>query len=249
MNYSIKQMAGLSGVSTRTLRFYDEKGLLKPAFLSKSGYRFYTELEVERLQQILLYRSMEISLNRIKVLLDQSQAEIQQTLLEQKKQLEKKKQEIEEILVLLDDTINDEKGEKQMTDQEKFSAFKKTALAENERQYGNEIRSKYGEEVVESTNQMWSNLSKSDYQTMQLVEEKLFEKLSYYRLNADNDVAKEVFQLHKQWLLFSWGKYSSEAHIGLAKLYISDHRFTQYYDERVGQGTANTLAQIIFKEA
>ena len=70
MNYTVKQMAEISGVSARTLRFYDERSLLKPAFLSEAGYRMYTEKEIDRLQQILLYRSMGIPLKTIKELVD-----------------------------------------------------------------------------------------------------------------------------------------------------------------------------------
>lgn len=70
MVYTIKQVAELSGVSTRTLRFYGERALLKPAFLSESGYRMYTEKEIDRLQQILLYRSVGVPLKTIRELID-----------------------------------------------------------------------------------------------------------------------------------------------------------------------------------
>lgn len=90
MNYTIKQMAELSGVSTRTLRFYDERDLLKPAFLSEAGYRMYTEKEVDRLQQILLYRSLGVPLKTIRGLIDRPAEKIQQTLLEQRVEVVKK---------------------------------------------------------------------------------------------------------------------------------------------------------------
>ena len=91
MNYTVKQMAEISGVSARTLRFYDERSLLKPAFLSEAGYRMYTEKEIDRLQQILLYRSMGIPLKTIKELVDRPDEKVADTLIQQKIQLEQKR--------------------------------------------------------------------------------------------------------------------------------------------------------------
>jgi len=66
MQYTIKKMAELSGISSRTLRYYDEIGLLKPARINSSGYRIYTEKEIDKLQQILFYRQLGVSLKKIK---------------------------------------------------------------------------------------------------------------------------------------------------------------------------------------
>ena len=65
MKYTIKKLAELAGVSTRTLRYYDEIGLLKPCRVNSSGYRIYGQKEVDLLQQILLYRSLDMKLEDI----------------------------------------------------------------------------------------------------------------------------------------------------------------------------------------
>lgn len=161
MEYTIKQIAEISGVTTRTLRFYDEQSLLKPAFLSDVGYRMYTEKEVDRLQQILLYRSMGLPLKTIKELIDRPEDKIQETLVQQRLQLEQKRQELDRLLQVLDDTLLYYKGEIEMTNKEKFAAFKKEKLAENEAKYGKEIREQYGEEAVESSNQKWQEMTNS----------------------------------------------------------------------------------------
>ncbi len=72
MSYTIRQLAALSGVSTRTLRYYDEIGLLKPAFVNDAGYRFYDAPQVDRLQQILFYRQRGFELKAIRRLMDDS---------------------------------------------------------------------------------------------------------------------------------------------------------------------------------
>ena len=69
MTYSIKELADLSGISTRALRYYDEIGLLTPKRDEKNLYRVYREEEVDRLQQILFYRELDVSLDEIQLLL------------------------------------------------------------------------------------------------------------------------------------------------------------------------------------
>ena len=249
MNYTVKQMAEISGVSARTLRFYDERALLKPAFLSEAGYRMYTEKEIDRLQQILLYRSMGIPLKTIKELVDRSDEKIEDTLIQQKIQLEQKRQELDQLLETIDKTLRYYKGELKMTNKEKFEAFKQEKLAENEANYGSEIREKYGEDAVEASNQKWQNMSEADYQKMQAVEAELIEKLSHYLTDETPSLAEAIYQLHKEWISFSWGKYSGEAHKGLSEMYLADERFTQYYDEKSGPGATEALVQIIQKYA
>mgnify|MGYP005998131901 CR=1 FL=1 len=66
MKYTVKQLAEYSGVSTRTLRFYDKLDLLSPAFYGDNGYRFYSEAELLTLQQILFFRELGFKLADIK---------------------------------------------------------------------------------------------------------------------------------------------------------------------------------------
>ena len=69
MEYASNQVSKMSGVSARTLRYYDEIGILKPARIASSGYRIYGQSELDTLQQILFYREMDFSLKDIKKLL------------------------------------------------------------------------------------------------------------------------------------------------------------------------------------
>lgn len=69
MDYTIGQLAELAGVSTRTLRYYDRIGLLKPLYVDDSGYRWYGERELDLLQQILFYRERGFALAQISDLL------------------------------------------------------------------------------------------------------------------------------------------------------------------------------------
>ena len=221
MEYTIKKMASLSGVSARTLRYYDEIGLLQPARINSSGYRIYGQAEVNRLQQILFYRELDLKLDEIKEILEQPNFNVEQAL-------------------------HHYKGEINMSDQQKFEAFKQQKVQENEEKYGKEIREKYGNETIEQANKKYLNLTEKDMQAMQNVEKDLFSKLAMYQKSPKltSQLAQEIFQLHKDWLMYSWSSYSPEAHKGLGLMYVGDERFTSYYEQH-GAGFAEALNAII----
>ncbi len=247
MAYTVKQLADLSGVSPRTLRYYDEIGLLKPAEINLAGYRLYQQREVDRLQQILVYRSMGLPLKEIQQILDQPEFNIETALYKQQKQLLKKRQEIDELLLLVDQTLAHYEGEQEMNNEEKFKLFKQQAWQENEAEYGEEIREKYGEETVKQAADKWSGMSQSDFQAREELEQELVMKLKKYgQVPAlPGDLAEQIYALHKKWLQYSWQKYSVQAHRGVAEMYVLDERFTEYYELRAGKNAAHYLRDII----
>lgn len=247
MAYTVKQLADLSGVSPRTLRYYDEIELLKPAEINQAGYRLYRQTEVDRLQQILVYRSMGLPLKEIQQILDQPEFKIETALYKQQQQLLKKRQEIDELLLLVDQTLAHYKGEQEMSNEEKFERFKQQAWRENEEQYGEEIREKYGEETVEQAADKWSKLSEVDFQTREELEQEMLNKLKEYGQTQalPSDLAEQIYAFHKKWLQYSWQEYSAEAHRGVAEMYVLDERFTDYYESRAGKNAAHWLRDII----
>ena len=89
-------------------------------------------------------------------------------------------------------------------------------------------------------------MAKEKFEEMQSLEKQLLADLTaYLQSDSDQKLALKLFEEHKKWLTFSWPSYSSEAHRGLGLLYISDERFTAYYDERCGNGAAQALNTII----
>ncbi len=251
MKYSIKQVADISGISTRTLRYYDQIDLLKPAGLSDSGYRLYEEKELNRLQQILLYRSLGMKLEQIHSVLDDPDFHTLTALEEHQRKLEAEKEKLNQLLATVRKTIQYTKGEIIMTAEEKFEGFKKERLEENERLYGEEIREKYGKETVGKSNEKFMNLSEADFQEMQRIEDELFTKLEQLikTKNLDTPEAKEVYELHKKWLMYSWPNYSAEAHKGLVQMYLADERFAKYYNDRAGREIVSLLHDAVIKYA
>ncbi|MFS0951177.1 MerR family transcriptional regulator [Enterococcus thailandicus] len=247
MEYTIKKIAELSGVSPRTLRFYDEIGLLKPARINSSGYRIYGANEIDRLQQILFYRSLEFKLEQIQELLNQPDFDQHQALLEHQKLLLKKRAQIDALLTTVQKTLTSYEGGITMSDQEKFAGFKQQKISENEEKFGQEIREAYGEKTVAKANQKWANMTEEQFQAMQTVESQLLADLTTYltQSGVDQPLAKAIFDAHKKWLTFSWPTYTPQAHQGLGQMYVADERFTAYYDERSGNGATQALNEII----
>jgi hypothetical protein len=144
-------------------------------------------------------------------------------------------------------TIEHEKGGIAMTDAERFEGFKEKLIQENEEKYGKEIREKYGEDTVAASNARMMKLSREEYGKMQELGEELHRKLEAAVQAGDDpagDAGREVTRLHREWLGFTWGQYSPEAHRGLGDMYVADERFTAYYDKAV-PGCARFLRDAI----
>lgn len=251
MEYTIKKLAEMAGISTRTLRYYDEIGLLKPCRINSSGYRIYGEKEVDKLQQILLYRSMDIKLEEIQNIISNPDFDICQSLIEHRNNLISKRDQLDQLILTVEKTIEYKKGEIIMSNKEKFEGLKKAGLEENERKYGKEIRDKYGNETVEASNKKFMNMSEEDFNKMNKIEEEIFKGLLEVVRTSDleSNEAKEVYENHKKWLSFTWPSYSKEAHIGLAEMYVADERFAKYYNDKAGKEVVNTLRDIIVRYA
>ena len=152
MEYSIQELSRLSGVTTRTLRWYDQIGLLKPSRVAESGYRYYGRAEVDRLQDILYYRALGVELARIKECLDDPSFDRLAALRNHLAALEAEQERLEQLIRSVKDTIGAEERNEIMSDEQKFEAFKQRAVVHNEEVYGAEIRAKYGEQEVDEAN-------------------------------------------------------------------------------------------------
>jgi len=153
MEYTVHKLAQMAGVSTRTLRYYDEIGILKPARINSSGYRIYGHAEVDRLQQILFYRELSVSLESIKEIVTAPLFNGAQALRKHREKLLKKREQLDKLISNVEKTIAVSEGRIKMMDKEKFKGFKQKLVDDNEAKYGEEIREKYGDELVNKSNQ------------------------------------------------------------------------------------------------
>ena len=120
---TVKEISEITGISIRTLHYYDEIGLLLPTEKSEAGYRYYDEKALETLQQILFFREFDIPLKEIKTIIKNSTLDKNQILKMQKNMLTAKKERIEKLIAHIDDIL---KGENTMD----FTVFNKTELEE-----------------------------------------------------------------------------------------------------------------------
>jgi DNA-binding transcriptional MerR regulator len=246
MEYTVQKLAGLAGVSTRTLRYYDEIGILKPASINSSGYRIYGQTEVDRIQQILFYRELGISLETIKEIVTAPSFNGAAALRDHREKLLEKKEQLEMLIANVDKTIAVTEGRMKMSNKEKFEGFKKKMIDENEEKYGKEIREKYGNETINKSNAKLQNMTQAQYEEVTKLAEQVTVTLAEAYKTGDpaGDLAQKAADLHKQWLCYYWNEYSNEAHAGLAQMYVDDERFTAYYDKEQ-PGTAEFLRDAI----
>jgi DNA-binding transcriptional MerR regulator len=233
MEYTVQKLGNLAGVSTRTLRYYDEIGILKPARINSSGYRIYGQEEVNTLQQILFYRELGVSLDKIKEIITSPTFESTAALIEHREKLLEKRKQLDLLISNVEKTIASKEGRIEMSDKEKFEGFKQKLIDENEKKYGKEIREKYGDKQVEQSNQQFKNMTQEQYETFQNLEKELFNTLKEAIANGDpaGEAAQKAADLHRQWITFAWGSYNKEAHAGVAQMYVDDERFQAYYNK------------------
>ncbi|ADL05209.1 MerR family transcriptional regulator [Lacrimispora saccharolytica] len=246
MEYTINKLAKLAGISTRTLRYYDELGLLSPARVSSNGYRIYGQKEIDRLQQILFYRELGVSLEEIRNILASKDFDGLTALESHLSALLARREQLDLLVANVRKTIKTMKGEIKMSDQEKFEGFLQKLVDDNEQQYGEEIREKYGEESVSRSNAKVLNMSKEQYMELEKLTADLNEtlKAAYEQGDPAGELARRACELHKRWLCFYWSDYSKEAHRGITQMYVEDPRFRAYYD-KIAPGCAVFLRDAV----
>jgi len=237
MDYTVKRLAGLAGVSARTLRYYDEIGLLKPARINASGYRIYGQAELDLLQQILCYREFDVPLEEIRALLYDPAFDRTEALLTHCRRLQAQRGRLDRLIATLEKTLSGAP----MEDGEKFEGFKRDLVAQNQRDFGEEIVARYGEEAVARSNERLLSTTAAAYNDLQALEAR-FEQVLLHAMqtgDAAGPLALEACALHRQWLCHYWdqAQYSRQAHAELGRMYVGDARFRAHYD-RISPGAA-----------
>lgn len=247
MEYTVQKLAQIAAVSTRTLRYYDEIGILKPVRINSSGYRIYGQKEVDRLQQILFYKELGVSLANINNIVTAPDFDEVIALREHRDKLLEKRNQLNQLIENVNTTIMSKERSIVMGDKEKFRGFKKKLIEVNEEKYGKEIREKYGDNIVDKSNSKIKNMKQEEYEAATKLGESVIEtlKAAFKTGDASGELAQKAADLHRQWLGYYCDQYSKEAHAGLAQMYVDDERFTAYYD-REQPGMAEFLRDAIF---
>ena len=120
-----------------------------------------------------------------------------------------------------------------MSDNDKFEGFKEKLISDNYAQYGEEVRTKYGNDAVDNSNSKVRGMTKEQYTELEKLSLEVNEtlKTAYEQGDPSSELAQKACELHKRWLCYFWDAYSKEAHLSVARMYVDDPRFTEYYDK------------------
>jgi DNA-binding transcriptional MerR regulator len=246
MEYSGNKLTKISGVSARTLRYYDEIGLLKPRRVASSGYRIYGERELDILQQILFYRELDFPLDNIKKILYAPDFNVETAFQNHLESLLQKRDRLDRLIDNVTKSISNKKGEIRMADSEKFEGFKQSLIDKNEKKYGREIREKYGDEVVDKSNERLKGMSQKQYENgeeLRLEFERTL-KSAFEQNDPASETAQTACDLHRQWLMLFYPAYDKDYHKALGEMYVTDERFRANYD-KLGDGCTEFLRDAI----
>lgn len=223
-----KELAELTGVSVRTLHHYDKVGLLVPQKDNLNGYRIYSESDVDKLQQILFFKELDFPLKKIKQILDDPSFDKTKALELQQQLLAEKKHRIETMLITLDQTIRNEKGEITMTNEEKFTGFDFSTNP-----YEEEARQLWGDKTFEQANKTIKNKSEQEQLSLKESFDAEFRHLATVRkLSPTSEKAQQAIDHFFHYLNDTHGNiYSLEVFAGLGEMYLADERFTKNIDQ------------------
>ena len=232
MKMRIKEFAELTGVSVRTLHYYDEIGLLKPSEVdAQNGYRFYDEKSLERMQEILFYRELDFSLKTIAQILSSPDYDKQQALTRQRKLLLAKKERLEQLINALDGL---EKGEGFMKNNE-YEKLKN--------EYAEEVRQRWGStDAYKESQQRNTDFSQAASLLDAVFEE--FAELDRSGISPDDEAAKIQVEKLQRCITDNFYTCTNEILAGLGQMYAADVRFKTNIDKH-GVGTAEFVSQCI----
>ncbi|MCL2812867.1 MAG: TipAS antibiotic-recognition domain-containing protein [Clostridia bacterium] len=133
-----------------------------------------------------------------------------------------------------------------MSNEEKFEGFIQKMIDDNERQYGEEIRGKYGDGVVDGSNAKVKNITKEQYARAERLSNEVNEalRIAFEQGDPTSELAQKACELHKEWLCCFLDHYSKKAHIGVTQMYVDDPRFAAYYD-KIAVGCAAFLRDAV----
>lgn len=271
---TVKDVSEIAGVSIRTLRYYDDIGLLKPTELTEAGYRLYDDKALEKLQEIMFYRELEIPLSDIKIILENPFYDKKQALLTQKALLEQKRNRLNGIIELISDVVKGvntmsfeafskeeieaivehtlahmspegkESQIKQFGSEEKYRAYLIQGF-QNEKAV-NDILRWYGskEKVLEAI--LESDVETSNIEEQQNTNELIYQKFVKAKEQDDSVLAEEaVKELAELYKDMFKLDNSRNILLDLANEYVTFDKMKKVTDEQYGEGAAEYIAKAI----
>ncbi len=216
----------MAGITPRTLHYYDEIGLLKPSRIADNGYRYYGPEAMLYLQQILLYRELELPLDEIKQIMADPDFDSLSALESHREALRKRINQMEHLIATVDKTISHLKGDTVMSEKQFFEGFSEEQQAE----YEKEAMQMYDPETVRASNAKWRSYSAAEKQRIgeqgNAAYAALLEAMPKGPGSPEAQAGVELWHRHMEYF---WVPNDDQL-LGLAEMYNEDPRFKQNYD-------------------
>ncbi|NCB05833.1 MAG: MerR family transcriptional regulator [Clostridia bacterium] len=236
---TVHEVAALSGVSIRTLHYYDQIGLLPPSATTEAGYRLYDEEGLRRLQEILFLRELDFPLKEIAEMVSSPSFDRSGAVRGHRKLLALRRERLTGLIALCDRILE---GETQMS----FEEFDHTKEDQAKVQYREEVRSRWGEtDSYKESERRAQSYGKEDIKKMEQESAEIFQ--AFGRLVGQNPASAPVQALVEKWRQHIDRYYypcSMEMLKSLGQMYVGDERFTKNLDQ-YGEGTAKLMSEAI----
>jgi DNA-binding transcriptional MerR regulator len=231
MPYTVKEVSKLSGVSVRTLHYYDEIRLLQPAYYGENGYRFYEEEQLLRLQQILFFRELDFTLAEIQKIMDSDTFNQVEALYAHKELLQQKAERLQKLMQTIEKTIHHLKGEMEMQNEELYYGFDK----EQQKKYEKELIERFGKQAEEGIKQSYQNIKqwkKNDFDEIKALGDEINKEMTELLRKGSDVKSKEVQEvIHKHFNMVNrFYTPTKEVYSGLGQLYVDHPDFRKLYD-------------------
>lgn len=234
---TVKEVSKITGVSVRTLHYYDAIGLLKPTKVTESGYRMYDDTALSRLQNILLFRELQFSLKEIKVILDSSNFDTSEAIAQQIGLLELQYKHIGELIAFAREIQN--KGVTAMN----FDVFDKNEIEK----YKAEVKAKWGDtKAYQEYKQKDIAQNEGSYSKIANELMTMFSELGGLKyLTPDSDEVQSKISALQKFITDNYYACTNEILSGLGEMYVGDERFKNNIDKAGGDGTAEFVSRAI----
>jgi DNA-binding transcriptional MerR regulator len=218
----------------RALHHYDEVGLLAPSSRSPAGYRQYSQGDLERLQELLVYRRLGFGLSEIAGLLDDTAHDRRGALLRQRRLLDVRIEGLVGVRQLVERTLTTMEGAVAMSGQDMFEGL--GTFERNEAEHGDEVRERWGEtDAYAESARRTARYSEQDWSTITTEGEAIeaaFADLLIAGVVAEDEAAMDLAEQHRRHITRWFYPCSHETHADLGEMYVADERFRQHYDQR-----------------
>lgn len=229
MRYTVNKLAKISGVSVRTLHFYDEIGLLKPAYYGENNYRYYEEEQLLMLQQILFYRELGFQLNEIQKVISSPDFDKVKALESHRKVLKENCNQIQNLIMTIDKTIAHLRGKMAMKNEELYYGFDSQKQKEHEKYLVDQ--GVVTQDFLDECNKKIKNWSPEEKNAFIHDMENIMNEVILAMKNGlpvSSTEVQQLMQRHYRWLELTWTP-TKESYLGLTELYQTTE-FRKFFD-------------------